>query len=231
MGKENPGLKVDNKQRLPASKKSETDQLTVGSRASSGLNQPEGWLRSAIAGDVDAFGELYQLHARAIFGYCLHRVHTPADAEDLAAQVFLKAWEALPRFEMERAPFEAWLFRIAHNLVVNYYRHHQRHPEVADAGLEPTLVESFSEEAALVEGRSPLQNLFVLSDYTALYSALEKLNEEQRQVIYLRFMQNMSHAQIGAMLGKKEGTIRGIQFRAMEALEKILTKEGFSRDG
>lgn len=183
------------------------------------------WLVAAIAGDVVAFGELYQLHADQIYKYCAYRVSNPTEAEDLTAQVFLKAWQAIPRYEISGAPFLAWLYRIAHGLVVDYHKSRCRQTEVADAGLDEQFLESIGDDHS--EGSNPFDKLFRQTRREAVRRALVYLPEDQQQVIYFRFVEERSHAEIAAMLDKKEGTVRGIQYRALETLGKVLGREGF----
>src|SRR5262245_50670383 len=76
----------------------------------------------AIAGDTEAFGELYGLHRESIYRYIIVRVESAAEAEDLTGQVFLKAWEALPGYEQREARFSSWLYQIARNLVIDHQR-------------------------------------------------------------------------------------------------------------
>ncbi|MFQ5923219.1 MAG: sigma-70 family RNA polymerase sigma factor, partial [Anaerolineales bacterium] len=76
----------------------------------------------AVAGEAHAFGRLYESHMDAIYRYIYFRVGEPAQAEDMTEEVFVKAWEALPNYRPTEHPFTSWLYRIAHNLVVDHYR-------------------------------------------------------------------------------------------------------------
>ncbi len=180
---------------------------------------------AASQGDAGAFGELYQLYARPIYTYCAYRVESRADAEDLAAQVFLKGWQAIRQYQPEVGPILNWLYQIAHNLIVNHYKSRKYQSEVADASFEDYFLENIKDEhdpeAEVVE------DLMRRMHKVALRQAVQNLPEEQQQVIYFRFVEDWSHAQIAALLGKKEGTVRAIQFRAISTLGKILAKEGY----
>lgn len=198
----------------------------AGTKTNSNLVEQEKldqWLEQAVAGDLVAFEALYELYSQPIFTFCFFRAPTKSDAEDLTAQVFMKAWQAIGRYRVGEAPFLAWLYRIAHNTVANYYRDRQRHPEVADAGLDDNLLENIEDQGEL--GSDPLEAIFRQTQRETLKKALERLTKEQQQVVYLRFIEDWSHAQIASLIGKKENAVRGIQFRALSSLEKILSKK------
>jgi RNA polymerase sigma-70 factor (ECF subfamily) len=168
----------------------------------------------AIAGDVDAFGELYQRHLDAIYRYVYFRVGDADDAEDLTEQVFLKAWEALPGYKQCGNPFTSWLYRIAHNVTVD---HHRRWKPVAST---PLLEEGAwqSKEPAV------LRQIIEAEEAATLSRAIRRLSEDQQQVIVLRFVEGLSHAEVANMLNKSESACRVIQHRALAALNQLLTE-------
>jgi RNA polymerase sigma-70 factor (ECF subfamily) len=186
--------------------------------------QATGWLHAAVAGNVEAFGQLYRLHASQIYRYCAYRVANPTEAEDLTAEVFLKAWQAIGRYQIGAVPFSAWLYRIAHNQVVNHHQRFQRRTEAADADLDEFMVENITDPG---EANDPLAYIIQNVKHEALRQALASLPEEPQQVLFFRFVEGWSHAQVAALLGKSEGTVRGIQYRALEALAKILDRGTF----
>jgi RNA polymerase sigma-70 factor (ECF subfamily) len=160
----------------------------------------------AKAGDADAFGTLYEEYAPRVFRFALARVSEPADAEDLLHRVFLKVIEALPRYEQRGLPFGAWLFRIAGNAVVDFHRT-DRHSISIDT----------------VQGRpdevpGPMRILEVAEERAAIRAALSALTADQRDVLVYRFFAGLSPAEVGALMGKREGAIRALQFRALERL-------------
>ncbi len=169
----------------------------------------------ARAGDAEAFGELYELHVDRIYRYVAYRVATQAEAEDLTEQVFLKAWEAMPRYEERGLPFRAWLFRLAHNLVIDHYRVRR-----ADVPLSVVLgADLDNRHPALPDPQAELE---ARQEVDELRSALGELGEEQRQVVLLRFVEGMSHSEVATVLGKSEGATRAIQHRALHALARAL---------
>lgn len=122
------------------------------------------YLKAAVNGDMTAFGELYRLYSEPIFRYCSYRVTNEHDAEDLTAQVFLRAWQAIGRYQIGGAPFEAWLYRIAHNLVINYQQNRRLHLEMADAGLDDHFLESIEDSEKLTS--NPFETAFKRSSAT-----------------------------------------------------------------
>jgi RNA polymerase sigma-70 factor (ECF subfamily) len=168
----------------------------------------------AIAGDAEAFGELYVLHLDAIYRYIYYRVGDAQDAEDLTEQVFLRVWQALPGYEQRGYPFSSWLYRIAHNAVVDYHR--ERGGATGALPLEDW-VENGSRAAALDE-------VISAEEAAALSAAVKQLSDDQQQVILLRFVEGMSHAQVAHIVGKSEGACRVIQHRALAALSQLLVE-------
>lgn len=166
----------------------------------------------AIEGDANAFGELYSHNLEAIYRYIYYRVAIREDAEDLSEQVFLKAWEALPGYRVKEFPFSSWLYRIAHNLVVDYHR--RSRPVVP--------IESVPSERLEVGEPNVLTRVIETEEVETLVKAITKLSDEQQQVIVLRFVEGLGHREIAAIIGKNEGACRMIQLRALAALNELL---------
>lgn len=171
-------------------------------------------IERATAGDAEAFGVLYSTHLDAIFRYIFFRIGEQQEAEDLTEMVFLKAWEALPGYKDLGNPFTSWLYRIAHNVVVDFHR--RAKPVVENA--EDYLPGERQDESA-----NTLGIIIESENLSELARAISQLNIEQQQVISLRFIQDLSHAEIAEIIGKNEGTCRMIQHRALVTLNKLLS--------
>jgi RNA polymerase sigma-70 factor (ECF subfamily) len=171
---------------------------------------------AAKAGDVEAFGQIFDHYHGAVHRYIAARVGGPSDAEDLAQIVFVKALEALPRYEQRGVPFGGWLFRLARNVVIDHIRTHRRH-----AGLD-ALIERSDEQAG------PEAQALVRQQMDEVAAAFAELTAEQREAIALRFFGGLSAREAAVAMGKKEGTVRGIQFRAIAALRRRLGLESGS---
>jgi RNA polymerase sigma-70 factor (ECF subfamily) len=167
----------------------------------------------AIVGDADAFGELYLLHLDAIYRYIRYRVGDARDAEDLTEQVFLNAWKALSGYKRRRDPFASWLYRIAHNVVVDY---HRRRKPVASMPPQEEVDREYQRP-------TPLEQVIGAEEAAALATAIAQLSEDQQQVIILRFIEGLKHAEIARIIGKSEGACRIIQYRALVALNQLLS--------
>src|SRR4051812_1691439 len=158
----------------------------------------------AREGDAGAFRALYERYAPLIYRFSLFRVRNAADAEDITQRVFVKVIEALPRYQERGVPFGAWVFRIARNAVIDFERGRRpRDPldvlefQAADGPGPAELAEADLERQILVEG-------------------IAQLTREQQEVISYRFFGGLSPAEIGEVMGKREGSIRALQFRAIE---------------
>jgi RNA polymerase sigma-70 factor (ECF subfamily) len=173
-----------------------------------------GLVARAIRRDRDAFGALYDLYFERIYRYVRLKAGDPHEAEDLVATVFLHAWRAIEQFTPQSdGAFQAWLFRLARNALVDYYRRRREHTTleaVEERELPREVI--FDPESAL-EWRLTVEEL---------EQALQALTEEQREVILLRFVAGLSAREVGTIMGKQEGTARGLQFRAIEALRRAL---------
>ncbi len=167
----------------------------------------------AKAGDGRAFAALYDAYAAQLYRFLLLRVRQPADAEDLLQRVFMKVVEALPRYEDRGLPFGAWLFRIARNVAIDFERARPSH-------------EALSDEQRDAAERQPAVLAEIMASRTAIRAALEVLTKEQRDVIVYRFFAGLSPREIASLMGKREGSIRAMQFRALAALRRHLEAVG-----
>jgi len=167
-------------------------------------------VHQAKAGDAWAFGQVFDHYHRPVYRYIASRVHRPADAEDLTQLVFVKALEALPRYEARGIPFGGWLFRLARNTVIDHVRTRHDHADL--------------DAAAGHAGRDagPEQVTVERQELDEVAAALAALTDEQRDAIALRFFAGLSAREAAAVMGKQEGTIRGLQFRAIAALRRQL---------
>jgi RNA polymerase sigma-70 factor (ECF subfamily) len=163
-------------------------------------------------GDADAFGELYDRFQPEILRYLVHRVRDRETAEDLAQQVFLKAWQAIPRYEQRGLPFKAWLYRMAHNQMVDHYRTYRPTSDLEGVDVPE---DAEAEERVLEAERNE-----------RLGAALERLSEDHRRVLVLRFLMEKPAREIGEIMERKEVTVRGLQMRALRALRKEIEAIG-----
>ncbi len=173
----------------------------------------------ARAGDADAFGALYEHYAVRVYRYLLAHVAEPADAEDLLHRVFVKVIEALPRYESRGLPFGAWLFRIARNALIDFDRRDRPSAPIEALSLRPD------------EGQDPTAFIESAEERAALLAALDGLTDEQRDVLLYRFFAGLSPAEIGALMGKREGSVRALQFRALSRLRDSEGVRALRADG
>ena len=174
----------------------------------------------AVQRDTEAFSELYTLYFARVYHYVRLRVGNPLDAEDLTSMVFLRAWNAIEHFAPKHeAAFAGWLFKLAHSLVVDRYR--RTHDTTSlDAELSLDADDPHSTTEAELEWHLTI---------VELHQALKALTEEQREVVVLRFVEGLSAREVGDIMGKQEGTVRGMQFRAIMALRRVLGDGGGER--
>ena len=167
-------------------------------------------VRRAIEGDAGAFGDLYEQYLNQIFRYIYYRIGDQGLAEDFTETVFLRVWESLSRFDISKISFKGWLFRVAHNLLVDYYRTRKK-------------LRSLNEYIELPDPRqSPEDQVITSERETLVLSALKLLKQEYQDVLTLRFINNLSHAETAKALDRNVGAVRVLQYRALQALEKEL---------
>jgi RNA polymerase sigma-70 factor (ECF subfamily) len=167
----------------------------------------------AQRGNTAAFGRIFDEFGGPIYRFIASRVNSPTDAEDLTQLVFVKALEALPRYEARGIPFGGWLFRLARNAIIDQSRTRRDHLSLV------TVVTRATEEAG-PEAMATLRD-----DLERVARALTDLTDDQREVIELRFLAGLSVYEAAAAMGRQEGTIRGLQFRAIAALRRSLAIE------
>ena len=174
--------------------------------------QEQTLLSRAIDGDAEAFGVLYTQHLDAIYRYVFFRVADVHLAEDLTEEVFVRAWAALPKYEPQGHRFTSWLYRIAGNIVVDYYRVQSSRSIVDDPATED-----------LPDPQSPPEDQVVdQQDLASLARAVQKRGDDEQHVIILRFVEGLSHREVAEVIGKSEGASRVIQHRALEALARLM---------
>ncbi len=167
-------------------------------------------VEEARRGSAAAFGELFDVFHLPVYRYVASRVRQPSDAEDLTQTVFMKALEALPRYEARGIPFGGWLFRLARNAVIDFVRTKREH-------LDIEVLNGHSDEEP-----GPAETTLKRTEIEEVGAALASLTDEQREVIALRFFAGLSSKEAADAMGKQEGTIRGLQVRAVAALRRQL---------
>jgi RNA polymerase sigma-70 factor (ECF subfamily) len=169
-------------------------------------------VKRAINHDPEAFGELYDRYFRKIYTFIFYRVGSREEAEDLTAQVFLKALEKIDQFRWRGVSFVAWLFKIAVNLVTDYYR--------AKRAEEVPLEENCPKGKALEQ--SPEEQVLYQLDLERIKSLIAQLTQEQQQVVILRFLIGLSLKEVSQIMGKKIGAIKALQYRALCNLKELM---------
>jgi RNA polymerase sigma-70 factor (ECF subfamily) len=163
----------------------------------------------AQTGDREALEELYLLHFDRIYSYLHLAVGNKHDAEDLTTQTFLKMLESISRYRVGKAPFSAWLFRIAHNLAMDHFRAGKRLQPTDEVPEPEGAAEDSAEEQAI--GRIHRASMLDL---------IAALSLDQQQVLTLKFVFGFSNAETATILAKTEGAVKSLQHRALAALQK-----------
>jgi RNA polymerase sigma-70 factor (ECF subfamily) len=171
-------------------------------------SDPDAVLALRARSDPEAFGLLYSRYASRVISYFLLRTGSREDAEDLASQVFVQAFEALPRFRAGKGTVRSWLFAIAHNLSVSHYRSRQV--------MRPIDTIDLYDSAPSLEERAVQGD-----DLRRLRSALATLTDEQRRVIELR-LAGLSGTEISRAAGKSYAAVKMLQHRALDQLRLVL---------
>lgn len=167
-------------------------------------------IEQAKQGDREAVSFLYQTYVEQIYRYIAYRVNSEQDAEDLTAEVFVKMVEGLHNYQDKGAPFEAWLYRIAHARVIDLRRRDNRRPQ---AELEEELVS----EASPIE-----DDLQRADEHDEIRQAMSNLSDDDQTVLILRFVERKSHQEVAQLLGKSVSAVKSAQHRALTRLAELL---------
>lgn len=162
--------------------------------------------------DKEAFGEIYERYMPKIYNYIYYRTSNQHDAEDLTARVFFRAMSHIGNYVDKGVPFQAWLYRIAHNLVANWHRDQGRRKIIA---LDDYVAHSLKSEAPdhLAEEQEEQERLM---------QAIYQLPEDRQQLILHKFIDQMSNAEIGEIMGRTEGAIKSLYHRTLLSLRDEL---------
>ncbi|NLE77512.1 MAG: sigma-70 family RNA polymerase sigma factor [Chloroflexi bacterium] len=166
--------------------------------------------------EADTFGLLYERYVDKIYSYLYYRTGSHEDAEDLTARTFYRALNSLGRYQERGLPFSAWLYRIAHNLMANWHRDQSRHPQVS---LEH-LVQVGS------GARPPEATAEQRETEEIVRASVRELPAERQQLLLLKFVEQMSNADIGEVMGRSEGAIKSLYHRTLLTLRQQLSQRG-----
>jgi RNA polymerase sigma-70 factor (ECF subfamily) len=166
-------------------------------------------IKQAQQGDQHAFGDLYEIHAPVIYRYLFAHLDSSMDAEDLTGEVFLKAWQSLPKYIERGVPFLAFLFRIAHNILVDHYRQTNRMDPKS-----PDEMDGYKEEDCV----EPVDVVGSQMEHQHILNVLSKLSTDYRMVLTLRFINELSPEETALVMNRSSGAIRVLQHRALSAL-------------
>jgi RNA polymerase sigma-70 factor (ECF subfamily) len=162
-------------------------------------------LDQAVQGDSEAFGELYERYVTRIYNYIFYRIGSSYDAEDLTERVFMRALRHIGSYNNRGLPFSAWLYRIAHNLVANWYRDNSRRKEIPlDDGIMTSHQSSF-----------PEQEVLHTEERERLLQVIRKLPTDRQQLVILKFVDHLSNAEIGQIMCRTEGAIKSLYHRTL----------------
>lgn len=162
--------------------------------------------------DQEAFGQLYERYAQRIYQYIYYRTSNEADAEDLAAKTFMRAWQHMATYDDRGVPFSAWLYRIAHNLVANWHRDRSRRQVISLDDISRWHVSEAGPEAAAL----------LSEDRAALLQAVRRLPAERQELLTLKFVEHLSNAEIGGVMGRSEGAVKSLYHRTLMTLREEL---------
>ena len=160
--------------------------------------------------DSEAFGILYACYVNKIYNYIYYRVGNPHDAEDLTARTFHRALNHIERYVDQGAPFSAWLYRIAHNLVANWHRDQSRRKLI-----------SLEDIKLFIQRRDgPDQMAEQREEKDQLLAIIRRLPAERQQLLILKFVEGLSNAEIGQVMGRSEGAIKSLYHRTLLSLRE-----------
>ena len=183
------------------------------------MSEPDALLVKRAKRDPSAFGLLYERYVDRIYAYIYFRTNNEQEAEDLTAKTFYQALSNIRRYDERGLPFSAWLYRIAHNLIANWHRDHQRRPQVSLDEVWGILTRARQSPDALAEQHSEMD---------ALRACIQKLPPDRQLLLVLKFGEGKSNVEIGRVLNRSEGAIKSLFHRSLDELRRAMEKRGYS---
>lgn len=174
--------------------------------------------------NADAFGKLYQHYIKRIYNYHYRHTGNPIEAEDLTSRTFYRALRSIRRYKDKGNSFQAWLFRIAHNLVVNWYRDQSRRHVVS---LEAASGNLFALRGSQLRD-DPHESVLKNERQILVSRLINKLPEIRKTLIILKFVEKMSNEEIAKVLGKTEGAIKSLYHRTLISLRESIQQGEFA---
>ena len=184
----------------------------IGEPASGDVIGEEALVAAARGLGTEAWAEIYRRHAEQVYAYIYYRVGDRPTAEDLSADVFVRAIAGIQRYQWRGTPLLAWLYRIAHNVTADYRK------SAAKRAVKETDAPEDIEER--------VDHLAALDEKTDMMQAIRALTDDQQQVLILRFYGGLSNAQVSQVVGKPETAVKALQARALRSLRRFLTHDG-----
>lgn len=170
-------------------------------------------IRKVQNGDKEAFGKLYLTYLDRIYRYVFFRVNQEKPiAEDLTESIFVKALQHIEKFTSDKGTFQAWLYRIAHNTLLDHYKTYKVTVRVEENTAAVQMIETLEEE---IDTRQKMDTVL---------KAMKQLTDEQQEVISLRFIEGLSPKEISFIVNKHEDAVRAIQYRGLQTLKKLVNK-------
>ena len=160
--------------------------------------------------DSEAFGILYEYYVDRIYKYVYYRIGNVADAEDLTARIFERAMNHIGNYEDQGVPFSAWLYRIAHNLVANWYRDHSRRTFIALEDVSQLVITDHGPEFAAQ----------LMEDKEVLREAIAQLPIDRQELLMLKFIEHLTNSEIGEVMGRSEGAVKSLYHRTLLSLRE-----------
>ncbi len=220
VGGEGDGLVYSAYERLTSVDEDSVQELIQTVQGDAAISEEQALIEAAKH-DAEAFGRLYQQYVKRIYNYLYRHTGNQVEAEDLTSRTFFRALRNLHQYKDRGGAFQAWLFRIAHNLVVNWYRDQSRHPVIS--------LEATGDHPGQGAQRDEPHEHIVRTERQALVARLiDQLPEIRKTLLILKFVEKMSNEDIAKVLGKTEGAIKSLYHRTLLDLRETLQQEEFA---
>ncbi len=174
----------------------------------------------ACGGNPEAFSYLYEKNVTRIYNYVYYRIGSASDAEDLTSRVFYRAFGHIGNYVEKGVPFSAWLYRIAHNLIANWHRDTLRRKEVP--------IEDHVDLP--IKADQPEKQVEKDQEMELLMKGIRRISPDRQQLILLKYLEDLSNAEIALIMGRSEGAIKSLYHRALIALREEMEKIGYQSE-